>query len=120
MNLRILSLPVALAALCAPAYSQPEAPAPAAPKAPAAPATANAPDQIVEREFASYDIDKSGQLDATEFTAWVTKLRKPAADGSAPADSQNWSAGLFTRADVDKNQLVSKTEMTTLLTAARG
>jgi hypothetical protein len=37
----------------------------------------------------------------------------PAADGAAQPDSPTWSADLFARADVDHNQSVSKTEMTT-------
>ncbi len=78
------------------------------------------PTQIVDREFSAYDLDKSGDLNAAEFSAWVSKLRKPAADGAAPARSQTWSAGLFARADTDHNQLVSKTEMTTLLSSAAG
>lgn len=116
---------IAVAGLCAPALADQSAPpadavgpAPVEPSAPSAAAPAPVtPTQIVDREFSAYDLDKSGDLNAAEFSAWVSKLRKPAADGAAP-DSQTWSAGLFARADTDHNQLVSKTEMTTLLSSA--
>lgn len=119
---------LALSGLCSPALANqnagPEAvsPAPISPTAPdtAAPGPVT-PGQIVDREFPTYDADKSGDLNAAEFSAWVSKLRKPAADSAPSADSQTWSAGLFARADTDHNQLVSKMEMTTLLaSAARG
>lgn len=128
MNFRKPTLLIALAGLCSPALADQNAPnteavgpAPVAPGA-AAPAESPVnPSQIVDREFTTYDADKSGDLNAAEFSAWVSKLRKPAADGAPPADSQTWTAGLFARADTDHNQLVSKTEMTTLLaSAARG
>jgi hypothetical protein len=117
---------IAVVGLCAPALAEQSAPlpdavgpAPVEPSAPSAAAPAPVtPTQIVDREFSAYDLDKSGDLNAAEFSAWVSKLRKPAADGAAPADSQTWSAGLFARADTDHNQLVSKTEMTTLLSSA--
>jgi hypothetical protein len=117
---------IAVAGLCAPALADQNAPpadavgpATVEPSAPSAAAPAPVtPTQIVDREFSAYDLDKSGDLNAAEFSAWVSKLRKPAADGAAPADTPTWSAGLFTRADTDHNQLVSKTEMTTLLSSA--
>ncbi|MBO9671502.1 MAG: EF-hand domain-containing protein [Sphingobium sp.] len=131
MNFRKSLLLIALTGLCSPALADQNAPstdavdpapvAPAAPGAAAAPVSPVTPSQIVDREFSTYDADKSGDLNAAEFSTWVSKLRKPAADGAPPADSQTWSAGLFARADTDHNQLVSKTEMTTLLaSAARG
>jgi hypothetical protein len=113
------------ASLCAPAFAQPAdgaaAPAASEPAAPAEGATpkAAAAGQLVEQQFATYDLDKSGQLDATEFTAWVSKLRKPAADG-APAPDAKWSETLFARADTDQDKLVSKAEMTSLLVSAQG
>lgn len=104
----------------APAQAQPSPPASSDPAAQAPSAQATPAAQLVDREFAAYDLDKSGQLDANEFAAWVAKLRKPSADGSAPKDSQQFSASLFARADTDHNKQVSRTEMTTLLSAAQG
>ena len=95
------------------------APAAVAPAEPSAPAGGQAA-QMVDKEFASYDLDKSGSLSSTEFSAWVAKLRKPATDGAAQSDGAQFSAGLFARADTDHNQQISKSEMTTLLSAARG
>jgi len=130
VNFRKSLLLIALAGLCSPALADQNAPnteavgpAPVAPVAPRAAPTESPvnPSQIVDREFTAYDADKSGDLNAAEFSAWVSKLRKPSADGTPPTDSQTWTAGLFARADTDHNQLVSKTEMTTLLaSAARG
>lgn len=128
MNYSKAPLLIALACLCAPALAQdaplpdsvaPPPGAPASPTAPSAGAPAPVtPSQIVDREFSAYDLDKSGDLNAAEFSSWVSKLRKPTADGAPPTDSQTFSASLFARADTDKNQLVSKTEMTTLLASA--
>ncbi len=120
------TLVIAMTGFCSPVFAAQDAPAadaaaasPAAPAAGAAPAQVS-PAQLVDRDFGAYDLDKSGSLDATEFSSWVVKLRKPAAAGAAQTDSQNWSAQLFARADADHNQLVSKAEMTTLLASARG
>jgi len=76
--------------------------------------------QIVDREFGTYDLDKNGQLNEAEFTSWVSKLRKPAADGAAPEDTQSWATSLFARADTDGDKQISKGEMTSLLNAAQG
>ena len=122
-----LSILLALT-LGSPAFASQDAPAPPADQAipsadgplpSATPQAPLSPAQIVEREFSAYDVDKSGQLDPTEFSTWVAKLRPPAPSGT-PATGAQSSASLFARADADHNQLVSKTEMTTLLTTARG
>jgi len=126
MNFPKSPLLIAVAALCTPAMAEQSAPqteavdtAPVEPSAPSAAAPAPVtPTQIVDREFSAYDLDKSGDLNAAEFSAWVSKLRKPAPDAGASTDTQTWSASLFARADTDHNQLVSKTEMTTLLSSA--
>jgi len=119
---RSISLIVALTGVCSPAFAAQDAPAPPADRAvPSAnePQEPVSPAQIVDREFPSYDVDKSGQLDATEFSTWIAKLRPPAPSGAQASGAMS-SASLFARADADHNQLVSKTEMTTLLTTARG
>lgn len=127
-RLHKISMLAILAGLCSPAFASQDAPTPPvdqavpsanAPLPSAAQQAPVSPAQIVDREFPSYDVDKSGQLDATEFAAWVAKLRPPAPSGAPAAEAQS-SANLFARADADHNQLVSKTEMTTLLTTARG
>lgn len=128
MNYRKATFLIALAGLSVPAFAQdaplpdsvsppPDPPASATTPSATAPAPVTA-SQIVDREFSAYDLDKSGDLNAAEFSAWVSKLRKPAADGAPATDSQTFSTGLFARADTDHNQLVSKTEMTTLLASA--
>ncbi|GEM_PF-1572446 len=76
--------------------------------------------QIVDQEFGTYDLDKNGQLDEGEFTAWVSKLRKPSADGAPQEDAQSWATSLFARADTDADKQISKAEMTSLLSAAQG
>lgn len=115
--------------MTAPQSSEP-APTPAQPAtdsqtAQPAPAPAQAPATseaqvaaVVDSQFAGYDKDGSGDLNATEFASWMVALRKasePNFDGDA-AESRTWMTRAFAQADVDKSSSVSKTELTTFLT----
>ncbi len=109
----------ALYSIALPVHAQPvDAAGPGDPAPPAAGAPAS-PSSLVDAEFPTYDGNTDGKLDQSEFTAWVSKLRAPAPDGAAQTDTQSWAATLFARADGDKDQAISKSEMATLLSTAR-
>ena len=85
-----------------------EAPAQTAPASPAPSSSAAATPaqiaQIVETEFPTYDGDKSGDLIAAEFGAWMKKLRTaqdPAVDPES-ADVKSWIDQAYGAADADK------------------
>src|SRR3546814_8157795 len=69
---------------------------------------------VVDSEFPSYDGDKNGELSQTEFTAWMTTLKKAeiASTGQALGDQEisAWASTAFAMADQDKSKAVSKTE----------
>ncbi len=103
-----------------------EAPAPAAETAPAteaadpaaAPATAAAPaptdpKAILASEFPNYDKDKSGALDKTELTTWLTALQdaQPNKPTLTPEQKTAWLDKSFTDADADKNGSVNLAEL---------
>lgn len=72
---------------------------------------------VVNSEFAGYDKDRSGSLSAAEFGAWMAALRKagdPAIDPAAPEVKQ-WIDGAFASADADKDQRVTRAELTAYL-----
>jgi len=72
--------------------------------------------QVVEADFPSYDTDKNGELSATEFAAWMTKLKAAAAPaGATAAADPAWTGKAFAQADTDKSKTVSKVELTTFL-----
>lgn len=101
-----------------------EQPAPAEP-APTQPTPADKAAQaaaVVEAEFPSYDTDASGELNQTEFGAWMLALHaKAEADGVAGAQGKTadqkdaWVKQAFLAADKDKSTKVSKAELTTFL-----
>lgn len=73
--------------------------------------------QIVEQEFPTYDGDKNGDLNETEFAAWMKKLRAatdPTVDPES-ADVKTWIGQAFASADGDKSGAVNKTELTGFL-----
>lgn len=92
--------------------TQPAPPA-AGPAQPAAPAAA------LDAEFASYDADKSGQLDQSEFSSWfLAKAQAQLASQGKTATQEQLSAAVttaFAAADGDKSQAVSKEELTRYL-----
>ncbi|MDR7060069.1 MULTISPECIES: calcium-binding protein [unclassified Sphingopyxis] len=99
----------------APDASTPPASGQAAPSGGAATPTQIA--QIVDQEFPTYDGDKNGDLNETEFGAWMKKLRA-ATDPSADVESaevKTWIGQAFASADGDKSGAVNKTELTGFL-----
>ncbi|HEV2599764.1 calcium-binding protein [Sphingopyxis sp.] len=73
--------------------------------------------QIVDQEFPTYDGDKNGDLNETEFGAWMKKLRTatdPSVDPES-ADVKTWIGQAFASADGDKSGGVNKTELTGFL-----
>lgn len=85
--------------------------------APSGAATPTQIAQIVDQEFPTYDGDKNGDLNETEFGAWMKKLRAatdPAADVES-AEVKSWIGQAFASADGDKSGGVNKTELTGFL-----
>lgn len=107
-----------------------EQPAPTSPTAPAGDTSAAQPApsggtaatpaqiaQIVDQEFPTYDGDANGELNETEFSAWMKKLRA-ATDPSVDTESEAvkaWIAQSFAAADTDKSGGVNKSELTGFL-----
>ncbi|MFO1261438.1 MAG: EF-hand domain-containing protein [Sphingomonadaceae bacterium] len=120
-----LGMALAVSISAAPAIAQqaaaPADPAPASTPASAdaaaTPASANAEQvaALVDKDFPTYDADKSGQLDKAEFSKWVLALKdselKASGKTMAQADLAVWASAAFKSADSDKNTTVSKTEM---------
>ena len=107
-------------ALSAPAFAQEQQP-PEQPEttAPASPAPANHKDAVaavVQSEFATYDTDKSGDLNEPEFSGWLIAL-KTQSDGekAKPADLKKWAETAFAQADTDHSKAVSPAELTAFL-----
>src|SRR3546814_11400447 len=69
---------------------------------------------VVDSEFPSYDGDKNGELSQTEFTAWMTTLKKAeiASTGQALGDQEisAWASPAFAMADQAKASAGSKTK----------
>lgn len=100
-------------------------PAQAAPAQPPAPAEAAKPGpsqeqvaQAVGRDFAKYDKDANGNLNAQEFGVWMSSLRKAAEPAFVPGspEATAWAAQAFTSADIDKSASVNRQELTVFLT----
>lgn len=74
---------------------------------------------VVEQEFPTYDADKSGQLDKTEFSKWVLDLKSKELQATGKTATSTeltaWASAAFTTADADKNKSVNKTELTKYL-----
>jgi hypothetical protein len=91
--------------------------APASADAVATPASANAEQvaAVVDKDFPTYDADKSGQLDKAEFSKWVLTLKdaelKASGKTMAQTDLAAWASAAFTSADSDKSATVTKTEL---------
>ena len=81
---------------------------------------ANGADQIakvVSTEFPSYDKDKSGSLNESEFGTWMVALKEkgdPTTKPDSPA-TKAWVGQAFASADKDKNKALSKAELTSFL-----
>jgi hypothetical protein len=73
--------------------------------------------QVVNNEFPTYDTDKNGTLDKTEFAAWMIALKEksdPSTKPDSPA-TKAWIDKAFASADKDKNKAVTKSELTGFL-----
>lgn len=73
--------------------------------------------QVVGQEFPTYDTDRNGSLDRTEFSNWMITLKKmsdPTASTDSPA-SQSWAGAAFAQADADRSKSVSQAELTGFL-----
>src|SRR5690606_19430857 len=106
----VTSLPVALLLagwLAGTAGAQPN-PAPDAPGHAQAAGT--------DSEFAAYDADQSGTLDPAEFSAWYqAKARQQLGDDGkavSSADLTDQATQAFARADADRDQQVTREELT--------
>ena len=102
-----LAAPLAAQPSLAPAPSE-EAPTPARATDPSPIADAAA--VVATSEFATYDTDKSGQLDRREFSAWFA-ARHAAHDGAHGQPGATDVQVAFTKADADKNKHVSEQEL---------
>lgn len=93
----------------------------AAAPAQAAPA-GNQVQQIVAAEFPTYDADKSGDLNETEFQAWVVALRdKDPAAAAKPLDDAGkakFAKEIFAKADTNKDKKIAEAEMVAFFSGA--
>lgn len=90
--------------------------------APAPDASANAPTQVVafvDTQFPTADANGDGQLSQSEFEGWMGKLKeaelKQAGKPVVQAEVSSYANNAFARADADKNQQVTRTELTQFL-----
>ena len=81
----------------------------------AQPATGDQVTSIVDAEFASYDKDGNGDLNKTEFAAWMDALKAKAPGGAGKPGDAKWNDAAFAQADKDKSTSVSKQELTGFL-----
>ena len=75
--------------------------------------------QLVDAEFPAYDANKNGALDEPEFSKWLLALHAAGGDAKAKAmdepSKMKWAKDGFVAADADKNQKISKAEMSKFL-----
>ncbi len=129
--MKSLLIAASVLALSTPAFAQMEpatpaqtttAPMPGESTAPkdVAPAPAATPDDakaLIASEFPIYDKDTSGNLDKTEFAAWMGALKAKTDAKPMPAsEMKKWSDGAFATADTDKSKTVTLAELQTYLT----
>jgi hypothetical protein len=123
-HMTLLGMALAVAVPAAPALAQQTAPADPAPATASAPAEADATAAannatqvaaLVDKDFPTYDADKSGQLDKAEFSKWVLMLKdaelKASGKTMAQTDLAAWASAAFTSADSDKSATITKTEL---------
>jgi len=73
--------------------------------------------QVVNTEFPTYDKDKNGTLNESEFSAWMIALKEksdPSTKPDSPA-TKAWVDQAFASADKDKNKALTKSELTGFL-----
>ena len=93
-----------------PEPAQPAAEAPASARATDPSPVADAAPATPTSEFASYDTDKSGQLDKSEFSAWFA-AKHAGHDAAAGKASVREVTVAFNKADADKSKNVSEQEL---------
>ncbi|WP_337829339.1 hypothetical protein [Pseudonocardia sp. TMWB2A] len=129
----LAATPVLAQTATPPAEPAPAAPAQAEPASPAAPAqdaaqpaqaapAADQVQQIVAAEFPTYDTDKSGDLNETEFQTWVVALRdKDPAAAAKPLDDAGkakFAKEIFAKADTNKDKKIAQAEMVAFFSGA--
>lgn len=72
-----------------------------------------------DSEFAAFDADKSGKLDSSEFSTWyqakAEQQRGDAGQAASPEDVSKMATQAFSRADADRDQAVTREELTRFL-----
>lgn len=72
--------------------------------------------QVVESEFPVYDADRSGYLNASEFSKWLVTLKqqdlKTSGKTMSNTEMNAWVSAAFATADADRSTTVSKDELT--------
>ncbi|MDG5489308.1 hypothetical protein NYR55_11850 [Sphingomonas sp. BGYR3] len=108
--------PAAGAAQTAPAPEQ-TAPEQAAPAQGQPATTADQVAQVIDADWAKYDVDGNSELSKEEFGTWLGTLRKASEPGAdlASTEMQGWMGQAFAAADADKSSTVSKPELTKFL-----
>ncbi|MGC6400555.1 hypothetical protein ACNI3Q_08255 [Sphingomonas sp. FW199] len=108
--------PAAGTAQTAPAPEQ-TAPEQAAPAQDQPATTADQVAQVIDADWAKYDVDGNSELSKEEFGTWLGTLRKASEPGAdlASAEMQGWMGQAFAAADADKSSSVSKPELTKFL-----
>lgn len=107
------TVPASPATPAAPAQPMSGSTQPTTPTAPAEPREVTV-QKLVDAEFPTYDANKNGNLEATEFNNWVLALYDASGDANAPKDDAakaKWAKAAFMSADTDKNKTVSQAEM---------
>lgn len=118
--------PASASAATGPATATPTPSAPPAPTATATPSATPTPEtptnsadavtQVVERDWAKYDVNTDGVLSKEEFGAWMAAIRtKNPAENQKPEDVSNWTNAAFAQADKDKSGSLTKMELEAFL-----
>ena len=79
--------------------------------------TTSDPKAPIASEFSTYDKDANGDLNKTEFAAWMGALK--AKTGTKPmsvAEMTKWSDGAFATAENDKSKAVTLADLQTYVT----
>lgn len=71
--------------------------------------------QVIETDFPAFDKDSNGELNQTEFSDWMLKLRTASGDTTSPNELKTWANAAFAQADTDKSKTVNKAELTKFL-----
>ncbi len=100
-----------------PAQTTPDAAISGTPAAPTTVTTPTDPKALIASEFPTYDKNADGNLDKTEFAAWMGALKaKTGAKPMSAAETTKWTDGAFTTADADRSKTVTLVELQNYLT----